>query len=107
MATIILFAPLVGAILCGFGWKWLGEKGGDLDRHRPCCFVACFLSWIVFLGFDGEIDAALRCYRWIVSGTLSAGLGHPARPADRDHADRRDHGVAPLVHLYSVRLHGP
>ena len=30
MVTIILFAPLVGAILCGFGYKWLGEKGGDL-----------------------------------------------------------------------------
>ena len=26
MATIILLAPLVGAILCGFGWRFLGEK---------------------------------------------------------------------------------
>ena len=26
MATIILFAPLVGAMLCGFGYKWLGER---------------------------------------------------------------------------------
>ena len=25
METIILFAPLVGAILCGFGWKIMGE----------------------------------------------------------------------------------
>jgi hypothetical protein len=28
MATIILFAPLVGAILCGFGWRIIGEKAG-------------------------------------------------------------------------------
>jgi NADH-quinone oxidoreductase subunit L len=27
MVTIILFAPLFGAILCGFGYMWLGEKG--------------------------------------------------------------------------------
>ncbi len=25
METIILFAPLVGAILAGFGWKVIGE----------------------------------------------------------------------------------
>ena len=27
MVTIILFAPLVGAVLCGFGYKWLSEQG--------------------------------------------------------------------------------
>ena len=53
MATIILFAPLVGAILCGFGWKWLGEKGA-IWTATGLLFVACFFSWIVFLGFDGE-----------------------------------------------------
>ncbi len=25
METILLFAPLVGAILCGFGWRAIGE----------------------------------------------------------------------------------
>ena len=28
-SRIILFAPLVGAVLCGFGYRWLGERGGD------------------------------------------------------------------------------
>ena len=28
METIILFVPLVGALLCGFGWKFIGENGG-------------------------------------------------------------------------------
>ena len=30
MATIILFAPLVGALICGFGWRLLGEKAGQV-----------------------------------------------------------------------------
>jgi NADH-quinone oxidoreductase subunit L len=29
MATIILFfAPLIGALICGFGWRIIGEKPG-------------------------------------------------------------------------------
>ena len=30
MATIILFAPLVGALICGFGWRLIGEKAGQV-----------------------------------------------------------------------------
>jgi NADH-quinone oxidoreductase subunit L len=26
MTSIILFAPLVGALVCGFGWRFLGEQ---------------------------------------------------------------------------------
>ena len=26
METIILFAPLVGALICGFTWRIIGEK---------------------------------------------------------------------------------
>ena len=25
METIILFGPLIGALICGFGWKFIGE----------------------------------------------------------------------------------
>ena len=30
MATIILFAPLIGALICGFGWRLIGEKTGQV-----------------------------------------------------------------------------
>ena len=30
MATIILFAPLIGAIICGFGWRIIGEKAAQV-----------------------------------------------------------------------------
>ena len=30
MEKIILFAPLVGALICGFGWKLIGERTGQI-----------------------------------------------------------------------------
>ena len=34
MAQIILFAPLIGAILCGFGWRLFGEMAGQAHVVR-------------------------------------------------------------------------
>ena len=36
METIILFSPLIGALICGFGWKVIGEKAA-LKHAHPCC----------------------------------------------------------------------
>ena len=41
MVTIILFAPLVGAILCGFGYKWLAEHGAIVTATRSSSSPAC------------------------------------------------------------------
>ena len=30
MVTIILFAPLIGALICGFGWRFIGEYAGQV-----------------------------------------------------------------------------
>ena len=38
METIILFAPLLGALLCGFGWRIMGEYAAQ--------WVATFLLFI-------------------------------------------------------------
>ncbi|MBS9716693.1 NADH-quinone oxidoreductase subunit L [Pseudohalocynthiibacter aestuariivivens] len=98
METIILFAPLVGAIIGGFGWRIIGEKGAMI-LTTGLLFLAAFLSWIVFLGFDGETQQ-IHIMRWIESGTLST-----------DWAIRLDRltatmlivvtTVSSLVHLYS------
>ncbi|AAV96006.1 NADH-quinone oxidoreductase subunit L [Ruegeria pomeroyi] len=69
METTILFAPLVGAILCGFGWKFIGEKAA-MWTATGLLFLACALSWIVFLGFDGHTQQ-IEILRWIESGSLS------------------------------------
>ncbi|MDX8352312.1 NADH-quinone oxidoreductase subunit L [Cognatiyoonia sp. IB215182] len=103
METIILFAPLVGAILCGFGWKLIGETAAQWVA-TSLLFLAAFLSWIVFLTFDPSAHPnggyTVTILRWIESGALST-----------DWAIRMDRltaimlivitTVSALVHLYS------
>ncbi|HAC50727.1 NADH-quinone oxidoreductase subunit L [Sulfitobacter sp. HI0082] len=98
METTILFAPLVGAILCGFGWKIIGEKAAQWTA-TGLLFLAAFLSWVVFLTLDGPTEQ-IQILRFIESGTLST-----------DWAIRMDRltaimlivitTVSSLVHLYS------
>ena len=73
MVTVILLAPLLGAILCGFGYRWFGEKPGMLIA-TGLLFLACLLSWIVFFSFDGVTEHH-PLFRWIVSGTLASDWG--------------------------------
>ena len=98
MATIILFAPLIGALICGFGWRIIGERAGQVIT-TALVFLAAFLSWIIFLTFDGETYKVVLL-RWIESGNLFT-----------DWAIRIDrltaimlvvvNSVSALVHLYS------
>ncbi len=98
METTILFAPLVGAVICGFGWRMIGEAAA-IWIATGLLFLAMLLSWIVFLGFDGETQQ-ISIMRFVESGTLST-----------DWSIRLDRltaimlvvvtTVSALVHLYS------
>ncbi|APX90622.1 NADH-quinone oxidoreductase subunit L [Brevirhabdus pacifica] len=98
MASIILFAPLVGAIICGFGWRLIGQTAAQWTA-TGLLFLAALLSWIVFLGHDG-VTEQVQIMRWIESGSLAT-----------DWAIRLDRltaimlivitTVSSLVHLYS------
>ncbi|MGC3936627.1 NADH-quinone oxidoreductase subunit L [Roseobacter sp. EG26] len=98
METIILFAPLVGALLCGFGWRLFGETAA-MWIATSLLFVSAILSWLVFLTFDGTTEQ-IQILRFIESGTLST-----------DWSIRLDRltaimlivitTVSSLVHLYS------
>ncbi len=98
METIILFAPLVGSLICGFGWKFIGETAA-LWVSTGLLFLSMLLSWVVFISFDG-VTEQIQILRWIESGTLST-----------DWAIRLDRltaimlivitTVSALVHLYS------
>ena len=68
METILLFAPLVGAILCGFGWRLFGEMAAQVIA-TALLFLSCLLSWVIFLGFDGQ-TYVVDLFTWIASGTL-------------------------------------
>ncbi len=103
METIILFAPLVGALLAGFGWKIMGETAAQW-LTTGLLFLAAFLSWVIMLTFDASAHTdgyyTVELMRWIQSGTL-----------DTSWAIRMDrltaimlvviNTVSALVHLYS------
>ena len=98
MATIILFAPLIGALIAGFGWRIIGEAAA-MWVTTGLLFLSAILSWIIFLTFDGATQQ-IELLRWVESGSLSI-----------DWAIRLDRltaimlvvitSVSALVHLYS------
>ncbi|MGY9048375.1 hypothetical protein P775_08850 [Puniceibacterium antarcticum] len=69
MESLILFAPLFGALVAGFGWRVIGERGA-MWITTGLLFMACAFSWIIFLTFDGTLYK-VEIFRWIESGTLS------------------------------------
>ncbi|MCY4306436.1 MAG: NADH-quinone oxidoreductase subunit L [Aestuariivita sp.] len=104
METFVLFAPLVGAIICGFGWKFIGEIIAQWIA-TGILFASAILSWVIFLFFDPNAYEggyySVSILRWIDSGSLST-----------DWAIRMDRlttimlvvvtTVSSLVHLYSI-----
>ena len=73
MESVILFAPLVGALICGFGWRIIGEKAA-MWTATGLLFYACAVSWASFLGFNG-VTQEVEFFRWIESGSLSTSWG--------------------------------
>ncbi|SHK76377.1 NADH dehydrogenase subunit L [Roseovarius marisflavi] len=99
METILLFGPLVGAIIAGFGWRIIGDTGAQW-LTTGLLFLSALLSWIIFLGHDG-VTHSVHILDWVQSGTL-----------DTAWAIRLDRltaimlivitTVSALVHLYSM-----
>ena len=98
MELTLLFAPLIGSLICGFGWKVLGEDAACWIATGGL-FLSALLSWIVFLTFEGTTET-IQILRFIESGSLST-----------DWSIRMDRltaimlivitTVSSLVHLYS------
>ena len=63
MTTIVLLAPLLGALICGFGWRLIGERAA-MAVATGLLFLAALLSWIVFVTLDPE-TARIALFRWI------------------------------------------
>ncbi len=98
MTSIILFAPLIGALICGFGWRFIGEFAGQVIT-TGLVFTAALLSWIIFLTFDGQTQQIVLM-RWFDVGTFGAEW---AIRLDRLTAIMLVvvNTVSALVHLYS------
>ncbi|MFV0409142.1 MAG: NADH-quinone oxidoreductase subunit L [Paracoccus sp. (in: a-proteobacteria)] len=99
MEKIILFAPLIGALIAGFGWRVIGEKPAQY-LTTGILFLCCVLSWTVFLTFDG-VTQHIPVLDWVVVGDFSSAW---AIRLDRLTAIMLIvvTTVSALVHLYSI-----
>ena len=90
---------MLGALIAGFGWRIIGDKAAQF-LTTGLLFLAAFLSWVIFLTFDGETQH-IQILRWIESGSLSADWGIRL---DRLTAIMLVvvNTVSALVHMYSV-----
>jgi len=98
---IIVFAPLVAALIAGLGNRFIGNVAAK-SVTTAGLFLAAGLSWPIFLGFLGGTATAevVPVLKWVQSGTLTF-----------DWALRVDtltaimlvviNSVSALVHLYS------
>lgn len=71
METILLFSPLVGALICGFGWKFIGETTATYVSTVLLMLTAA-LSWVIFFIYDANngVDV-IPLFKFIESGSLS------------------------------------
>ncbi|UWP91105.1 NADH-quinone oxidoreductase subunit L [Aliiroseovarius crassostreae] len=98
-ATIVLFAPLIGALIAGFGHRVIGDKGAQV-LTTALLFLSAALSWSIFFGLGSDTQT-VHLMDWVSSGSLSV-----------DWSIRLDRltaimlivvtSVSSLVHLYSM-----
>ena len=69
---IIVFAPLLAAIIAGLGGRWIGHTAAKLVTTGGL-FLACALSWPIFLSFIGGTGEAgvTPVLTWVQSGALT------------------------------------
>jgi NADH-quinone oxidoreductase subunit L len=69
---IIVFAPLVAALIAGLGNRVIGDVAAK-SMTTAALFVAAGLSWNIFLGFLGGTQSTevVEVLKWVESGTLS------------------------------------
>ena len=69
---IIVFAPLVAAIIAGLGNRAIGNLPAKLVTTAGL-FVACILSWPIFIAYlgGGEQATVVPVLKWVQSGDLA------------------------------------
>ena len=69
---IIVFAPLLAAIVAGLGNKALGKLPAKLIT-TGALFLSAILSWPIFIGFlsGGATEYVVPVLKWVQSGTMT------------------------------------
>ncbi|MEL6120578.1 MAG: proton-conducting transporter membrane subunit [Pseudomonadota bacterium] len=99
METIILFAPLLGALLAGLTWRVITDAGAQWAATGLMIFAA-LLSWVLWANFDGDMRQ-VYLLDWVRSGTLDAAL---AVRLDATSALMMVivNSISALAHLYAI-----
>lgn len=72
METIILFAPLVGALIAGLTWRAISDAGAQWVATGFALFAAA-LAWVLWFNFDGDLRQGYLM-DWLRSGTVDAAI---------------------------------
>lgn len=73
MTQLILFLPLIGALIAGFGWRITGIRAAQWIT-TVLLFLAAAFSWIVFLTLGPETQH-IKILTFIQSGLLDTSWG--------------------------------
>ena len=102
VVQLIVFLPLLAAIVAGLGGRWIGNDRRQGRHHRRAVRRRVpELADLPRLPAGGDARAiVVPVLDWIQSGDLQRRLGAARRRADRGDAGRGDDRLR-LVHLYS------
>lgn len=100
MFTLIVFLPLLGAIIAGFFGRRIGDEA-SMYVTSGALVLSALLSLIAFFSVPGSETETVRLFTWMAAGDLAV-----------DWALRIDTltsvmlvvvtGVSSLVHIYSI-----
>ncbi len=70
--TVIVFAPLLAAIIAGLGNRAIGNVPAKVVT-TGALFLSCALSWPIFIGFltGSETASVVPVLKWVESGRLT------------------------------------
>jgi hypothetical protein len=71
MVQLIVFLPLIAALIAGLGGRWIGKVPAKVVT-TGALFVSCALSWPIFIAFltGDQASAVYPVLDWIHSGDL-------------------------------------
>ena len=71
MSLVVLFSPLLGALISGFFHRLITEKWATIIS-TVLVGISAFFSWVIFLDFENTTIKKIEIAKWISSGEFYA-----------------------------------
>ncbi len=75
MYALVVFLPLIGSLIAGFGGRRLGDRGAQLATVIPMLLAAVLSVFIYFDVALGGNTQTIELFRWIDIGSLQVSWG--------------------------------